>query len=678
MPGTRTFLRGGLTVLAAGLAAWFAVAPLYAAFCAFTWDKFTLDDYGKYSNMLWNTGHGMPFRVLVDYSYLQTHLSFSLAPLGLLFRLWDHAFLPALLQWMMFLAGGGFLWRALRRLGLRALESAAILLGWFAHPYNQSVVLSEFHGVALYLVLVPWLYHDLRFRRARALLPLVLLCGVREEAAFLAVPMLAYFACAHRWKRGWAWAAGAAVYGVAALVWLFPALSGMQLAERRTQMTPADLFAHFTKETLPDRLAACGKALAPAAPLLGTAFLPVLVFPSVALAFAFFSPHPNQFLLLNHYPAAVMSLLFAALPEALWRSRRTPPCRVMMPRAWMPASVAVIALALHVPYGFLPLGGRCDRIYTRPHPDGLAAVAVAGSLPKEGLLVTSRWLAGYCGNRRDVLPWDLLEESGHAPEWIFFRLDDLFGPDRLSIRRYLADPAFGVAVFDRRHVALRRGADAGSVAAVYAAQEEMRMTIKAARMISHVPEETVVRDGRIFRVWPGGPDRAPTTLAYGKHLLLPPGDYCVDFHLRIDPPRDPEQADWGSVSLHVDGAAEALAELDLRAGFAKYGSRASYPLSLVLEQTTPVEPRVTAGAAPMRFEKVVFRPLGPEDDEALWKGRDQPPPRPAVEPGALLMKGVPPEARFTDQLAAAWAVTWPVPRRSPDPSVPDSKERHIP
>ena len=69
----------------------FACNLIYGAWCAFTWGKFTLFDYGVYTNMIWNSAHGAPFKVLIDRSYLGTHLSFSLAILGVFFWIFDHA-----------------------------------------------------------------------------------------------------------------------------------------------------------------------------------------------------------------------------------------------------------------------------------------------------------------------------------------------------------------------------------------------------------------------------------------------------------------------------------------------------------------------------------------------------------------------------------------------------------
>ncbi len=64
----------------------------HAGFCAFTWEKFSMFDYGVYMNMIWNSGTGDFFRCLIDRSYLVTHLSFTLALLGPFVHLTENPF----------------------------------------------------------------------------------------------------------------------------------------------------------------------------------------------------------------------------------------------------------------------------------------------------------------------------------------------------------------------------------------------------------------------------------------------------------------------------------------------------------------------------------------------------------------------------------------------------------
>ena len=158
-------MRGRIfTIIIAALTLLCSLELLRASFAAYTWGKFTLFDYGVYSNMFWNSGRGDFFRMLLDRSYLKTHLSFTLALLGPLYRLWDHPFLLSLLQWIFLMGGAAVLGLSLRR-RVRGELIAALLFFTIAYPYSQSVLLSEFHGVSLYLLLVPLLYVCLVHRR---------------------------------------------------------------------------------------------------------------------------------------------------------------------------------------------------------------------------------------------------------------------------------------------------------------------------------------------------------------------------------------------------------------------------------------------------------------------------------------------------------------------------------
>jgi uncharacterized membrane protein len=118
--------------------------------------------------------------------------------------------------------GGLVIWyRAARRHALPVALTCAFLFFWIAKPFMQAVLLSDFHGVSAYLVLVPWLYYCLVFRKSLAWLPLLLLWGVREDAAFIAVPILLYVVACHRWKPGYLLAGVSLLYGVLACSLLF-------------------------------------------------------------------------------------------------------------------------------------------------------------------------------------------------------------------------------------------------------------------------------------------------------------------------------------------------------------------------------------------------------------------------------------------------------------------------
>ncbi|MBN1558142.1 MAG: DUF2079 domain-containing protein, partial [Lentisphaerae bacterium] len=359
-------IAGAVGVLAAAAA---LALLLYGAYAAFSWKNFHFLDYGGYLNMLWNTGHGRPFTALVDQSYLKVHLSFTLALLGPFFRIWDHPFLPAVLQWAMAAGGALIVRRAAVRHGLGPGLAGALLFFFAAYPFTQGVMLAEFHGVALYFLLLPWLYYALSFRRPTVWLPLALLLGVREDAFLTALPILLYGAVRNRDKWAAAGAAAALLYGFLALFFIFPLINGVSIWAFRANWLPG-----AAGMGAPDAWAARGRALPwvmlPALFVLRRGWAPVLVFSAVPVLTALLSPSHYQYALRVHYPAAIMVCLVLGILEGARRLSRPAAVRGA-------AYLAALTLAAHLVRGFLPGGGAYDRVYGRVHPGGRAALRAA-------------------------------------------------------------------------------------------------------------------------------------------------------------------------------------------------------------------------------------------------------------------------------------------------------------
>lgn len=240
-----------------------ALLYCYSAFCAYTNFKFTLIDYGRYVNTIWNCAHGHPFRLLTELSYLNTHLSFSLYLLAPVFWLWDDPFALWIGGWFYVLIGCGIMTRAMLRAGVPAVLAAAFLLCYLLNPFTQTVLLAEFHGVNLYLLLFPWLYYCLCFQRRLAWLPLLLVWGVREEAAFLAVPMLLYFAFRDHWRTGHILAACSGLYGLLACTALFQWINGFSLARPRPDVASLSMGRQLACLGQPERLLPMLRLLTP-------------------------------------------------------------------------------------------------------------------------------------------------------------------------------------------------------------------------------------------------------------------------------------------------------------------------------------------------------------------------------------------------------------------------------
>jgi uncharacterized membrane protein len=430
-----------LLVALVGILAGLAAAHiLYSAFCAFTWSKFVLFDYGVYTNMIWNSGHGRLFRMLVDDSYLRTHLSFTLALLGPLFRIWNHPFLLALLQWLFFIGGIAILWRLLARFRAPAELTAALILLAALHPFQQRVLLSEFHGVALYLFLIPWLYYCLRSRKRLVFLPLLLCLGLREDAGIVVIPMLLYFAVRDRWREGYFWAALALVYTLFALTTLFPSLTDMTLQARRGGLTGVRLQRILRGEVLWARAEAVFWVCLPALIFLRRGgWRPILVFPSAALLVSVCSPSLQQGVLGGHYSASVMAGLLAGVTEAIVQRRTGGPSANPWWNLLAAAGLMAAVLLAHARHGFIPGGANRYDVYRRIDPRGMAALRAARHIPRAGILQVEPALSAFVANRADLQSdWRFTNRA----DLIFFPLAGLNGRHRGVYRAFLADPRF--------------------------------------------------------------------------------------------------------------------------------------------------------------------------------------------------------------------------------------------
>ncbi|MBI3986935.1 MAG: DUF2079 domain-containing protein [Lentisphaerae bacterium] len=458
---------------------------MFSSYAAFSWKNYTLIDYGRYTQLLWNCGHGRLFGTYVTDTYLRTHLSFTLALLGPFFRIWDHPFLPSVLQWSMMVMGALMLaWTAGRR-NVREDLLAAVVFFFVAYPLMQSAVMSGFHGITLSVLFIPWLYACLTLRKGGVILPLVLYAGLREDTIFLVVPMLLYFAVRDRWKAGYFWAAAGMVYAVVALFYLFPMFNSAGVMHARP-LNQAAILGSFAPEEIPPRLNALFWLCLPAVFFLRKkGWIPLLVFPSAALLVAMFSPVRPQHALQLQYSATVFVLTAVAMVEAIVRrpaasreamqaGRPASSSDAQHGSAFLAVALIVVTLAAHVGQGFLFGGRYWNRIYGSIHPEGRNLLVAARHIPREGVLICPQNLAGFCANRSELLSWKVHALSSQRVDLAFFTLgnlgersEDLFYASLLNSREY------GVIYFDGGSVILRRGADPGRNPEIFKARDAM-------------------------------------------------------------------------------------------------------------------------------------------------------------------------------------------------------------
>lgn len=589
-------MAGGLVLIAFVL--------LWSVFCAFTHGKCTLFDYGVYTSMIYNSGHGDAFHLLADRHYLQTHLSFSLALLGPLFHLWDHPFLLAFVQWLMAVIGAFLLavWADRRRLPVRLWGAG--LLFFLGYRFTQSVLLSEFHTVGPYFLLAPWLFVELSARRKRAWLPLALILGLREDAFAFLLPLLIYAAVVFRFRAAW-WMVGASLaYGLAALFVLYPAINGLSIFERRGDYIQAPASALSETAGWWRRGEALLLVALPAAIGAGRrAWIPLLL-ASVGLLVALLSAHPSQQGLGGIYSAPVMTMLAVGLFEAWRRTARESASNVST--RWMAIGLAVATVGAHLYSGFLPLGGKSSEIYGAPSFQGLHALHAARYVPRDGLLIVDDRLAGYCGNRHEVLNWTYQKEWRQHAEVIFTTIDSLHYRWDGRLFKEMEDGQWGIVYGDGYFIVLRR--NSGAPADEYAEFRAFWERPITAAYTRHEAGAGLWCGGPLpVWHWEGDGSRAPVTLCFGAYRHLPAGTHRVSLLYAAQRPAKDVRHSWGRFSLHRWNEPEELAGAEIYPQLTVAGHWMELTLELKLEHPGRIEPRVVGADAPLWLERVIFQ-----------------------------------------------------------------------
>ena len=606
-PGRARFGQRAAACVLAGAAILALAQLLHASFCSLLCNPFNWD-YPRYFNAIWNTAHGDWFRTFANENYLRTHLSFSLAALAPILRIWDHPFALAAIQWLLILAGGVLLGVTARRSGLSTLWALALVLFFWGYPFTESTQLNEFHGVAGYLLLVPWLYYCLLFRKGAAWVPLALILGLREDAAFMVLPLLLYFARAGRWKAGYAYAAAAALYGLAAMVLLYGVIEPS--AARVTNVSHVQPVAileslSITGDGLWVRLQSMAWILLPALPLLLLKPAPLLVIPSVAVVISLASGKWEQYSLAHHYAAVVMAFLAVAMLEAARRwirdGRRPAPDLA----AWLPAYL-VVATALGYYWEGNLRGSREPRDEFRYiDPVGIHGLWVAQhAVPRGGVLLTSAEMSMFVANRRDILTPESLDEADPDVDVALLDSDDAKYFEYLdAVRR----GEFGVCYFDGSIWVLKRGADTAGNAEALALAAAPSLALERSTFLAG--RNVVCGGAGVVRYWEGQGSKGPATVACGSSVVLKPGHYRAVFRLQAATPEKRVRNTWGRLSVHRPGEEHSLAEAEIAPVPGEFRFQS---LAFRLESKGSVEPRVTGGDAALWLDQVFFVQVDPE------------------------------------------------------------------
>ena len=604
IPSATSRLRLGCLCAWAGVGAaclWVALALLYASFCALLHHEFSWD-YPRYFNMIWNSAHGRWFRFFVDDNYLLTHLSFSLVLLAPILRVWDHPFALYVLQWLMIIGGGCLLAVTGRRHGLSPGLILSLFLFYWGYHFTQTTQLDEFHGVAAYLLLIPWLYYCLCYHKALVWLPLLLILGLREDAAFMVLPLLLYVSARDRWRGGYAYAGVALLYSVLALVTLYCFLMKYDpQAHNLTFVRPPSILESFQGDGLRMRAMALGWVLLPLIPLFARGARPALIIASTAIGFSLCSAQWRQFFLAYHYPAVVMACLGVGLLEAARRQLQSGDRMGRRILAVLPLCLVAATAFSYYWKGHLP-GSRIQKHdYFSMDSIGRRALWVARhEIPAEGVLLTTAEWSSLVANRKDLVT---PETPGKAPppvDLVFCGFQEVIDFGYVPL---LKSGEFGVRYQDNAMFVLQRGFDTSSNEALVARLEQP--TIPLAWTLKHAGETLYVNGQGFVRFWKGRDLPGPgITLAYGTSLKLAPGSYQAVFCFKSEPPA-PSITNWGRLCVYPVNQPKALAlaaiqpadTLDFR----------EQSVGFTIGEWSEVEPRIDGSGASLWMDQVVFR-----------------------------------------------------------------------
>ena len=589
-------------LLAAALAS--ALGLLYCALCAFTWEHDRLSDYGIYLNMMWNTAHGHPFRYLMEASYLRVHLSFTVGLAGMFFRLWDHPFLPALLQWLCSVLGAALVgWTAWRR-RLPGFLAAALTFFYLGYRLTQSVHAHEFHGVGLYFLLIPILYAVLCFRRSWAWLPALLILGVREESFLVILPMLLYFTVRDRWRGGWWLIAACALYGVLAVFVLYPAINGISLFAKRTaEISEAALKSFLAPDPIEARLRGVMFVLLPILALCPRYWRTALFFPSAAMLICLGSAWPSQYGMGTHYSAPVMACLVCGLLEASARRQRDECAESPPPWALAASALVLLTVLVHLHSGFLPGGGKSSRIFTTLNVGAWASLHAASHIPPDGILLTDDDYVAFCGNRADVRVCHLWK-PGQAFDHVFLHIRKLAKVEHGWLLERIRSGELGVRYFDGMNLVLSRGYRTEANPDVLLRGQRQRMVYETARHGGR----NVYYMGLPCRYWWGNGSRSPVNLSYGGSWHLEPGCYEAILAYRAQTPTRQVRRHWGWFSVHRLNAREDLSRIYIPEVAAQGAEWQSIALPFTVDIPEDVEFRITGADAPLWLHRVYWRP----------------------------------------------------------------------
>lgn len=575
---------------------------LYGSYCAYTHFEFGLLDYDyvNYTNALWNAAHGNGL-VCMGQSYLGRHLSFTLYALAPIMYLSHHGFLLSFVQWTFILSGLLFLLRAGIRQKTAPLLLYAVLLFGISYHFTQRLQLDEFHGVSLYLILVPWLYYSCRHAPRWSWVPLLMLLGVREDAGLIFFPVLFYMAYKQKWKLGYVYGAISLLYSLAAIFAIYPLLTGKSILETRTDELAMNA---FSVDALAGRLKPLLQTALPLLPFMRKkGWIPVVAFVSAPLLASMLSSDAGQYKLLVHYAAPVFAGMLIAVIESA-RQQATEGAQPLYIRVITPLYLLLITAFSWYYWGFLPGCYRSNlEKYQTINLSGQSASRIAYiQLPRSVPVATSRKLSGFCAARERIYYIHAKKTNADA-DWIFLSNKNI--PD--SIRKELQEGLWGVHHLTDLFCILKRGSPTnGNNNVLYLAPPTY---IPISETQSHGGRSVLDKKNkphRIARYWEGDGSRAPINLCYGTFIQLDAGRYEALLNYRVKQPEKVVRGSWGWFSIHHPNEAKPISETEIEK---ELSGRNIANVTFQLSEDSVVEPRITGGDAELWLYSINIRQM---------------------------------------------------------------------
>ena len=578
----------------------FAASILHAALSAFSSRNFLMSDYGVYTNTIWNLSRFNGFAFLIDHSYLKTHLSFSLALLAPLFWIFDSPLTLLVAQWGMMIAGAAILVRLARKCNVSYVLSLPVVFMFIAYPFMQSVMLSEFHGVSLYLVLIPWLIYYLETNKKLAIIPCVMILGLREDAGFMLPLIFIYYAVRDRWKGGYIFAASAIAYSCIAIFFLYPLVTGESLLSiRSSEATASSILNTWNPENLINRLHATGWILLMALPIIILNFrksLPLLLFPLLPYLFSMLSGFQRQHSMQFHYPAIILATLIPAIIVSL----KGMPTQLKR-RTAVSSLIIIVTVGAHLAYGFVLKAPRTHAVYRRINPAGKYILEAASHINKDGVLICNQKLAVFCANRKNITTWRYWKAETYPADSFFVTYGELL--NNKMIIELIEKGIFGVKYCELPFIVVERGFETTKNKELLDFIEHP--VVIAAYTSLHVGHNVHIND-KPYRHWLGNGDDGAQTLLYGQGVRLPAGEYAATFTYRTKTEKELEHSSCGRFSIHLMNQQAHLAEEEIVSSV--NGEFVTQSVEFEIDKEMKIEPRVITGYAELWISKISFNP----------------------------------------------------------------------